>query len=129
MPPLEQMDMHDYAILWAFVRTNRTGMPFVASPVEIRCRWEEGQFELKDSEGQQLVLDVIMTTTRDIALGSILWEGSEDSLEDLVGTSLTPTSGIFECVIRGVARDLKGRVNRHEFGLKRFKDRFPQIDT
>lgn len=127
MPPLEQMDMHDTAIMWEFVRTDRKGMPIVSSPEEIRCRWEEGQFELKDSEGQQLVLDVIMTTTQDIPLGSLLWEGTETQLRTLVGNSLTPTSGIFECVIRGIARDLKGRVNRHEFGLKRFKDKFPSV--
>lgn len=123
MPPVEQTDMVDKAMMWEFVRTDRKGMPIVSSPEEIVCRWEEGQYEMKDAEGQVLVVDVVMASIQNIKVGSLLWEGSEDDLEELVGTSLIPTDAIYEIVLRNRAKDLKGGVTRYEFGLRRFKDR------
>lgn len=129
MPSLEHLDLTDKALLWEVVRYSREGQQIVSALVEIPVRWEEGQFEKADDIGQLLVVDVVLATNQNIPLGSLLWEGSEEDLEELVGTSGIPESGIYEVVTRNRGKDLKGRVSRYEFGLKRFKDAMPDIAT
>jgi hypothetical protein len=125
MPPLERMDFHDRAMMWEVQRYDRHGNQLVAEPVELRCRWEEKQIEMLDDQGQRIVVDVILATTQNIPNGSLMWEGSEEDLEDEVGTGLVPTDNIYEVIARDRGKDLKGRVTRYEFGLKRFKDVLP----
>jgi hypothetical protein len=121
MPPLEICDLTDTAILWAFAGTNREGDPLVSPPVAIPVRWEEAQDEIADKEGTRWKVDVQLATNQDIPLGSILWYGP------LSAASPPPTFDLYECVYRIHAKDLKGRVERYEFALKRYKDTLPKI--
>lgn len=127
MPALEVLDLKGKAVLWAVLRYDRQGNPVLAPPVEIPVRWEEAQTDSLDPQGQQIVVDVIMATNRNIVNGSLLWEGSLDDLEEEAGTAMVPAANIYELVTRNRGDDLKGRSRRFEFGLKRFKDTLPTV--
>lgn len=131
MPSLEKKDLKGYAILWESTGNHTAdGFPIVAQPVQIRVRWEEGNFEMIDPDGNQVRVDVILAAAQQIPLNSMLWEGSEEDLEEEgTGTGLTPLSDIYEVVTRSRASDLKGRHTRYEFGLRRYKDTLPQLES
>lgn len=124
MPPLEYMDFHNRAILWVIVGHTKNSMPKLSSPVQICCRWEEGHTELVNTEGQNIVVDVVMATNRDIVNGSLLWEGTEEQLSEYDDA---PPRDIYEVIMRSRGDSLNGRVRRYEYGLKRFKDTLPQV--
>lgn len=126
MPPLEHMDLTDRAVLWVRVRADRQGFPLVAPQVEIAVRWEEGQIELVDPDGQKMVVDAQIASNRDIVIGSLLWLGSADDLREQFGTA-GPGAGLYEVQFAIKGKDLKGRVTRYEFALKRFRDALPNI--
>lgn len=121
MPPLEHKDLLEPAVLWSFLRTGREGEPIVAPPVQIPVRWEEGQKEIADANGTRWNVDVVMATNQNMLLGSIIWEGALSAIPP------NPTSGLYEIVIRERAEDIKYRVTRYEFGLRRYKNTLPKV--
>lgn len=134
MPPLEHKDFHDPAVLWAYVRTGRDGDPLVSDAVQIMTRWEDGQIEIPNPDGSYLTVDATIATNRNIPLNSIIWEGEKRldgtflSFQD--GTeypSTGPTREIYEVVTRMRGEDIRGRIQRFEFGLRRYKDTLPRI--
>ncbi len=126
-PPLEYMDLTDRALMWEVSRVDRHGMPLLSALVELPVRWEEGQVERMDAEGQLIVVDVTLATDQNIPIGSLMWEGSEEDLEDEVGTTGIPESDIYEVITKMRGKSLKGEYTRYEFGLKRFKDTLPRV--
>ncbi len=124
MPPLEYMDFHSNLVLWSYISTDRQGDPTVAPPIQLPCRWEEGQLEIpSDPKGNFITVDSVIATIQDLVINSIVWEGK---LTDLP----TPTINLvylYEVVVKTRAFDLKGRWNRYEFGLRRYKDKLPKI--
>lgn len=126
MPPPERAGLHQKAMLWEASGYDRDGQPTVSdTAVEVRVRWEEGNADRLDRAGQQIVVDVTVAVWRDIPLGSIMWEGSEEDLDDEPGTSGFPASDLFEVVTKDRQTDVKGRITRYEYGLKRYRDSMP----
>lgn len=124
MPPLERMDFHDTLVLWGYVGTDRQGDPVVAQPMQLPCRWEEGQTEIPDPMGNKITVDSVIATTQDILENSIVWQGTLDSIRN--AKTLTY---LYEVVIKTHAKDLKGRIVRYEYGLRRYKDTIPKVKT
>lgn len=133
MPPVERMDMKDRAVLWGYIRSGRDGEPLIDRPVEILCRWEEGQIEIPNPDGSFLTVDIVLATKQDFPLNSILWEGQlvyDDTFLSPDGTTYPasgPTLKLYEAVTRTRAKDIKGRGLRYEFGLRRYKDKLPTV--
>lgn len=126
MPPLEHQHMTTTAVLWSMVRHDRDGFPLVSAPEQIRVRWEEADAEMVDDEGNRIRVDVVLTAPRQLVTGSLLWEGELASLP-LVDGVRTPPRDLYEVISRVRGKDLKGRLLRYEFGLRRYKDRLPTI--
>lgn len=126
MPPLEHAGMVNRAVLWSFVRADGDGFPLVSAPVEVRCRWEERNIEMTDPDGNRIQVDVVLAVPRQIAVNSLMWAGELDDLPVVDGTP-TPSTDLYEVVARDRGDDLKGRVRRWEFGLRRFKDALPRV--
>lgn len=122
MPPLEHMDLREYAVLWEIARYDGNGQPLLVAPVEIRVRWEEGQTDMLDDMGQQIKVDGVLAVARDIVMDSLVWEGN---LSDLNGSP--PPTNLYQVQFRVRAKDLKQRVTRYEFALKRFRDSLPDL--
>lgn len=133
MPPLERMDLTEYAVMWEASRYGRDGFQVVLSPVQLRVRWEETNFDRMDANGHMITIDVVIASTQNIPIGSLMWEGKLADLSGMdtdeeVGTgSLIPDQDLYEVVFRVRAKDLKGRITRYEFGLKRYKDTLPSV--
>ncbi len=126
-PPLEQMDLTQTAILWEIVGYDRNGMPTISAGVEIPVRWEEGNTEMVDTNDQRILVDVSIASNRNIKVDSLMWEGSIADLNELAGTGSPPPDDLYQVVMRIRAKDILGRYNRYEFGLKRYKDRLPEV--
>lgn len=135
MPPLEHKDFHDPAVYWEYVRAGRDGEPVIAVPVQLMTRWEEGQIEIPNPDGTLLKLDVTIATNRNLRLNSIIWEGKTKpdgtflSFDGVSYPSTGPTTELYEVVTRIRAEDMRGRIHRYEFGLRRYKDTLPRIVT
>lgn len=125
MPQLEHMDFHTKAILWVIAKHDKSGKPLLSPPVQICCRWEEKQTQMVNEKGEDILVDVVLATNRDIVTGSLLWEGSTECLA--LETNSIPESNIYELIVRDRGYDLKGRVTRYEFGLKRYTDTLPAL--
>lgn len=119
------MGMVNRAVVWPIARHDGDGFPLVLSPTDLRVRWEEKNIEMVDPNGERIQVDVILTSPQQIIIGSIMWEGT---IATLPGSGV-PTTNIYEVVARDRGDELKGRVTRYEFGLKRYKDKIPRVVT
>lgn len=125
MPPLESMDRHEKAVLWARVGTSPTGGAVVsATPVELDVRFDDAQTEMLDAHGNNVGLDGAIVTDRIIPNGSILWKGS---LDDITGTGSAsyPTSGLLEVKMTTSIKDIKGRNVYYTAGFLKYNDIIP----
>lgn len=132
MPPLEQMDLTEKAILWELMRRDEDGDPVVAGEgVEIDVRWVVGQRLVMDAQGNQRAVDATVVVDQDVPLGSVLWRGSRSDLEatTLTGTDTLPDDSLMEAVVKNEAWDLKGCDVRRTLGLVYFRDTFPSRGT
>ncbi len=119
------MDFHNPFVYWEYLTTNRNGDPVVAAPIQLMSRWEEGQLEIPtDKPGEYVNVDSILATTQVLIMGSIVWEGLISSI-----TGLTVIENLYNVVIQTIANDLKARNIRYEYGLRRYKDTLPKIQT
>jgi hypothetical protein len=120
MPTIEASDRLQTAVLWVKTGVDRYGAPVVASPVEIRVRWNTRRSQGLDALGNPVALDAQAVVDRVISIDSQMWLGT---LSHWYGTG---SAGQDDEVmfVRTFDRvlDVKGRVARMQVGLSRFKD-------
>lgn len=124
MPSQEYSHQYDDAILWVFAGRDAYNEPTVSSPVEVRLRWDDKSSEVIAPDGTVVKADATVITSRDVPIGSILWKGT---LEDIPGTSFTPTSGLMYSVSQDYKKDVKARATARTVGLMRFNNQLPAI--
>lgn len=123
MPPIEEHDMYDTAVLWAAVGYDKRGQVLVAQPVEISCRWENSPTKVKDSTTNSATSHATVFSAEFIPLGSILWEGT---LAAFMGTgSEGYDSGLMEVIGAPNTPDLKARFSRNQYSLSFYRDELP----
>lgn len=83
--------MHNqYAVYWAPGRLADGGKQTYQAPVELRCRWEDSQLEMKDprrANGVWMSKSQVFTTVR-LDENGYLWEGR---LVDINADTTAPT--------------------------------------
>jgi hypothetical protein len=122
MPPLEEMDLHQPAVLWRLTGRDRYGEPTLAAPEEITVRWDETRREATGTDGSTIAIDVTVVSTENIPDNSLLWlgeladyeEGAEEERMQVVTRSKTPS--------------IHARFTRYQYGLARFRDTLPDED-
>lgn len=124
MPPLELMDRHTTAVLWPLAGYDREGQPYVTQTgrTEIQVRWNRQRRQVTDAENNTVVIDGTVIGDRDVAVGSVLWEGAE---EDIPGTAYEPTSNLFLIYSSNKFNDIKGRNIRYEWMVVRHSNTLP----
>ena len=132
MPALEQSARFQKALLWPMVGYDRHGQPRRSSTfVELDVRWDTSKSEATDPQGNTVSIDATVVVDRRIAIGSEMWLGSVDDLEDLLlgpGTGtieeeeLVPTSDIMVVRTYKEVKDIRGRETRYEVGVARKTD-------
>jgi len=119
MPPLETLDRHQKAVLWAFDSVDAFNEPIVEQPVEIDVRWVEKRQESVDSQGTPIAIDATVTVDREIAVGSIMWKGTLDRVPATF-TDLKVVAAYNE------TPDIKNRNVRREVKLTAWNNTLPQ---
>lgn len=122
MPPIERTDFNDRMVVWEYVRGDRNDEPIVLAPVELPCRWEDSDLEVPNPFGSNIDgMDSMIATIVQIRMNSIVWKGTLQNLEAY--PKQIPPFDICEVILRATGTDLKGRDNRYEYGLRRYKNK------
>ena len=110
MPPIEEDELDQTALLWERIGTNDNGEPLLSLlPQEIDVRWEN-QFGGLGAISDESKYDVRIVVDRDIPKGSILRLGD---LSDWQGTgSALDEQDLVEVVFSFKVPDLKAREYR-----------------
>ncbi len=122
MPAFETMDLNDWLVLWEKAGNDGYGNPTLAAPVQIRCRWIEGQTEFTGPNGVPIAINATIVVARDIPVDSIVWKGR---LQDMPGTGYVPTGGLMQIKGKRTTDDIKGRNTRRTVMAARFNDTLP----
>lgn len=127
MPPLEQFDMYQWAVLIPKVGVDRYNETIRGEPREVQVRWIAGRVELADSEGTPLTFDALVISGERFPTGTLMWLGD---LEDWYGTGSGSASEIGESQLHEVhlsrvTPDLKARNTHYHHGLLFYKETLP----
>ena len=123
MPHPAIKSLPQYAVLWSKTGDDWQGEPKVASPVQIRCRWEYRASQAVNPEGVVISLDAQLFVSQEIPVDSLLFEGV---LADLTGTGFTGGGAeIMQVKTVNNISDVKGRVYARRLGLVRYRGSLP----
>jgi hypothetical protein len=122
MPPLEEMDRHQDAVLWQSGATDEFGRPTAGPPVGLKVRWIQKRGEGVDSNGDAVAYDARVILDREVTVGSHMWLGSLEDWDDegadevmyVAGTNKVPS--------------LNGRFYLFSVMLKRFREDLPAVE-
>lgn len=119
MPAMEKWGKFQDAVLWACTGYDGNGQPAVsATPTQIRVRWDDTYRQSAGRDGSPLVIEAVVSTNRDIPIGSLVWKGREADLPE----SGTTILNVMEVHSIESVPDLKNRAAYREYNLKRFKN-------
>jgi hypothetical protein len=128
MPPIEERDLTDTAVVWIVPsRYDAYGEPIVSDPFEVRCRWVEKKSVAVNANGDQISTDVTAPVDRYIPPDSNMALGT---LQDwgIIGTDKASDVGSIMVVIYcNSTPDFRGREFRYEVGLKKHRDTLPTV--
>jgi hypothetical protein len=114
--------MNDTVTLWLSSGvTDDEGRRIVGAPSEIRCRFEQGEGEFIDDDGETVGYDAVAAVAQSVPIGSIMRQGTiaEYQADKLAGVS---PLGLHEVVKFRSAGDITGQYRQTELVLKRFSD-------
>lgn len=133
MPPIEEHDLHEYAVVWDARSVDDYNRRRVGAPREIDARWSLKTRETISRTGEPLVYDGWLTVADEtIGVGAIVWRGSMADLANEghgtgTGTDDGPDSGLYEVLDVGLTPDLKARFARRNLLLRRYADDLPNV--
>lgn len=126
MPSPEESSLTQTAVLWeSSGSADAYGQPTVIDPVEISVRWENTNTEVVGPQGNPVQISASVRVKQDVPVGSIMWLGTLDDLEDIPGTGGIP--GLCEVVNRVHVPDIKNRKTSRVLQLAKYKDTLPTI--
>jgi hypothetical protein len=124
MPSIETMERNDWAVLWERTGNDQFSDQTVASPVEIKVRWEDLRDEVPNPNTKTQGYDAVVVVACEIPIDSVMWKGR---LRDLPGTAETPEEDIYKVKRKSAIPDIKGRHVRRVVYLVRHNDTIPTI--
>lgn len=124
MPPLETHDLRQRAVLWSADGTADSGESTFAPPVEIACRWVDGERTAPGPDGGTQTLSATAVVAAAVYAGDCMRLGTLAEWQALTGTGID--TGVMEVVTAGVTVDIKNRNTRRELGLAKFRDAVPE---
>ncbi len=119
--------LREYAIWSAKDGYDRYGMPLRSAPVEIRCRWETRDEELRFPDGTTAKVDAWVAVDREIGLGDTLVLGR---LINYLGTGSSNDGEdevVHEVVYYEEIPSINARHRRREAYLQRRNSEQPEL--
>jgi hypothetical protein len=120
VPALEVRDLKQRAVLWSASGTADSGELTFAAPVEIACRWVDGERTAPGPDGGTQTLSATAIVATEVYAGDCMRLGTLDEYEALTGTGYD--TGVMEVLSAGVTVDIKNRNTRRELGLSKYRD-------
>lgn len=124
MPPIEETDLLDTALLWRAIGYDSHGQRTFGDPAEIRCRWLTNKHVVLDPKGSNIISDGVVVVDEDIDIGSLMWLGTLEDWNGMfgaVGSSAVP-SDLMQVKSFKSTPDVRARVARREVGVMRYRD-------
>lgn len=121
MSGMESDDLYQKALLWAANGVNDYGQYKVDAKVEIDVRWQEERRQGINAQGDPIAIEATVVVDREIAVGSVMWQGSE---EDLV---TNPPTGLKQVLSYRKIPDIKSRSFRRVVILGKLSDTLPDL--
>lgn len=131
MPPMETAYRRQTAVLWEWLREDAYNEPVLDEPVEIAVRWKWGRREALSPQGTPIAVDATVVVAQDIAVGSLLYEGTLNEWYGHSGTgsgSAGQDTALMQVVTFSSTPDLKNRNRRRTAGLVYFRDEMPEVE-
>lgn len=132
MPPIEEVDLHQKALVWPYAGFDRYSQPKVSAPVDIDCRWDSKRRQMVDSKGNKVGVDATVVVLDPVDIGSTIWlapDSSYDASEQWYGTgSAGEDSGVMEVIVCNETPDMRNRVTRVTLGLVFYRDTPPESE-
>lgn len=128
MPPLEQMDRYDTVVVWPKTGSDRYDDPVLGTAVEVLVRFNRKRRDVLRPDGTVLTLDGDLVADRDLAVGSLLYDGDADSLPG-TGTG-TPDGdyGLYQVVDVERTRSICGKYTFWGWMVQRYMGTIPTPD-
>lgn len=126
MPPLEEHDLIEDAVLWEAAGRDRYNNPKVSAAQDILVRWTFARREAPDPQSSVYSYDATLAYHERIPDGSIVWEGNIESMVG-TGTDEIPESDLYQVIGAEHNADIKSRISRYEHHLQRFSDSLPEV--
>lgn len=120
MPAPEVAFLNDPAILWEFAGLDRDNEPTILTPYEINVRWDASRTKVIGQDGQLINTDVQIIADQQVPIGSIMWQGIWEDLDD-------PPINLFRVVYASETPDIRGGEKSFEYSLARFNNTLPDI--
>lgn len=120
MPPPEQANLDQVAVLWVGSAIDEHGEVTLGTPVEINVRWNNKRVESLDSRGNPIGLDATVVVDIDILAGSLMWLGTLEEYYS-VGSAGDDTAIMVVKTFKKIP-DMKQQNYYREVGLSRYKD-------
>lgn len=108
------------AVYYALSGKDKWGNPTVSAGIALRVRWVTEQRETLTPDNTTQITDVRINVDRDIAVGSIFWEGK---LADLP----SPVTNLYQVVQKRSIPNLKNYQTEYDLFLIRYGDTLPTI--
>ena len=130
MPPMEEDDLHQKAVLWPKAGFDLLGQPTRSEPVNLDVRWDSRRRQMVDANGNPVAVDATAVVLIEIEPGSTMWlapNPAYDGLDQWLGTgSIGDDSGVMEVAVYNETPDISNRVVRRTVGLTFYKDTLPE---
>jgi hypothetical protein len=126
MPQLEIYDLHQTAVYWEYDSVDIFGEPITLPPVEILCRWIDGQQEMQDPMGNKVMVQATVVVAQDIVPKSIMRLGT---LADFIGTGSVIDDDVI-CYVQLVNKvpSLDARYFYRSVGLLKYGGKRPIVE-
>lgn len=121
MPPPETAGLTQHAVLWRAAAPNAYGEARVQAPEELSVRWLTGRGAAPGALGGSETEDASAQVDREVAAGSLMWEGTLAEWDPLRPQEL------LEVVRYRAVPDVKGREFTRRVWLRKYRGTLPAV--
>lgn len=127
MPPFEEMDRYEKAVLWLCTGINSYGERTVAAPVEINVRWNKTRTDSQGSQDSDVKIEASVVVNQVITVGSTLWLGTLASWN--ATNTATNDSEVMIVVSYRETPSLKNEWRRREVDVSKYRNLQPSLTS